>query len=68
MESLIGLRTPGGAVIGVDGLAVAGGLGKPDVAGDDGGEHLAGEVVLHFLRYLHGQVGAAVEHGQQHAL
>ena len=46
---------------------MAGGLGKPDVAGDDGGEHLAGEVVLHFLRHLHGQVGAAVEHGQQHA-
>ena len=47
---------------------MAGGLREPDVAGDDGGVDLAGEVVLHFLRHLQSQIGAAVEHGEQNAL
>ena len=49
-------------------LAVAGGLGQADVPGDDRGKDLAGEVALDLLGHLHGQVGAAVVHGQQQTL
>ena len=47
---------------------MAGGLGEAHVPGNDGGVHLAGEVALDLLRHLEGQVGAAVKHGEQHAL
>lgn len=39
-QSLIGHRSPGRTVIGVHRLAVAGGLGEPDIPGDDGGKDL----------------------------
>src|SRR5699024_1024353 len=40
----VGLRAPGGPVIGGDGLAVAGRLAEAHVPGDYGGVDLAGEV------------------------
>ena len=46
---------------------MAGRLREPDVPGDHCGVDLAGEVVLDLFRHLHGQIGAPVEHGQQHA-
>ena len=64
----VGLRPPGEGVVCGDGFAVAGGLGQADVPGDHRGVYLTGEVALHLRRHLEGQVGAAVEHGQQHAL
>ena len=47
---------------------MAGGLGEPHVPGDDGGVHLAREVALDLLGHLHGQVGASIVHGEDHAL
>ncbi|CAN4028075.1 RNA polymerase sigma factor sigM, partial [Dysosmobacter welbionis] len=64
----VGLRAPGGPIIGGDGLAVAGRLAEAHVPGDHSGIDLAGEVVLHFLRHLQGQIGPPVKHGQQHAV
>ena len=46
---------------------MAGSLGKTDITGNDRGIDLAGEVTLDLLGYLHGQIGAAVIHSQQHA-
>ena len=46
---------------------MAGCFGEPDISGDHSGKHLAGEMLPHFLRYLGGEIGSAVEHGQNHA-
>ena len=67
-ESGIGLRAPGGAVIGGDGLAVAGCLAETHIPGYHGGVDLAGEVVLDLLRHLKGQSGEAINHGPQDAV
>ena len=67
-EVAVRFRAAGGAVVVVDGLAVARRFGKTHVARDDGRIHLAGEVALDLLGDLHGEVGAPVEHRQQHAL
>ena len=47
---------------------MAGCLGEADVSRDDGGVYLAREVALDLLRYLKGEVGTAVEHGEQNPL
>ena len=48
----VGLAAPGVGVVGGDGLAMAGRLGEADIAGDDGGVHLTGEMALDLLGYL----------------
>ena len=48
----VGLAAPGVGVVGGNGLAVAGRLREADVAGDDGGVHLTGEMALDLLGHL----------------
>ena len=47
---------------------MAGRLGQPDVAGDDGCVDLPGQIGLHVDHHLLRQVVARVEHGEDHAL
>ena len=64
----IGLGPAGVGVVVQHGHSVAGRFGQTDVAGNHRGVDLAGEVALDLFRHLEGQIGAAVEHGQQHPL
>ena len=66
-EVAVSLRAAGGAVVVVDGLAVARRFGKTHVARDDGRIHLTGEVALDLFRNLEGEIRAPVEHREQHA-
>ena len=43
---------------------MAGRLCKANISGDNCCVYLAGEVSAHFLCYLCGEIGTAIEHGQ----
>ena len=47
---------------------MAGRLAQTHIARHNGGKYLATEVLFHLRHHLQSQVGAAVQHGQQHAL
>ena len=66
-KAQIGLGAFGLDVVMKDGLAEAGGLGKPHGAGDDRFKDLIGEATVHFVLHLPRQAVAPVEHGQHHA-
>ena len=46
---------------------MAGRFRQTDVPGNDAGEYLAGEKLAHLLGHLVGEIGPAVEHGENHA-
>ena len=66
-EGVIGLGSPRARVIERNGLAVAGGFGEPDIARNRGLEDAVVEEADEVFADLLGEVGAVVEHGEQHA-
>ena len=64
----VSLAAAAAMIVSGDGLSEAGRLGQAHRAGNHRGVHLAGKIALDLFRHLVGQIGASVEHGQQHAL
>src|SRR5216683_3171902 len=67
-ELAVGFGSAGLGVVEGYGLAVAGGFGEADVAGDAGGEELVVEEGFEVLGDLLGEVGAVVVHGEEDSL